>query len=368
MNMGGPAGPPNVKTLWAPSIFCWTPFYLKRTFGLLKETFTEWSDDKAPQLGAALAYYTVFSLAPLILLLISVFSLFVHDNGRVKAQISDQVSQFAGGSAGDVVGQIIDATAKQKKSGIIGTVIAVVVALFGASGVFGQLQDALNTIWGVKGQAGPRDHGLSEGAVRLVRHGGGVCFMLLVSLSVTVLIKGFSNQLEPCLPGGAAVSAIIAILLNLVVITALFAMIFKYLPDAKIAWSDVWIGAGLTTVLFIVGKWGAGPVPGQWQRGVGLRRGGRADHDVGLGVLFRADHAFRRGVHAGVRQRVRLAHRAGGTRRARGQKGSGTAPRSGFACREISVQRQRAFPADRSTASSRPGKRSSSSVRRSEFR
>ncbi len=233
-------------------------FYLDRVVKILKDTFTQWSDDKAPQLGAALAYYTVFSLAPLILLLISVFSLFVHDNAKIKTQISDQVSQFAGSSAGDVVGQIIDSTSKQKKSGIIGTVIAVVVALFGASGVFGQLQDALNTIWGVKAKPGLGIMGYLK--ARFISFGmvGGVCFMLLVSLSVTVLIKGFSNQLNNLLPGGAAVSATITILLNLVIITALFAMIFRFLPDAKIAWSDVWIGAGITTVLFIAGKWALG--------------------------------------------------------------------------------------------------------------
>ena len=233
-------------------------FYLKRTFGLLKETFSQWSDDKAPQLGAALAYYTVFSLAPLILLIISVFSLFVHDNATVKTRISDQVSQFAGSSAGDVVNQIIDSTSKQKKSGVIGTVIAVVVALFGASGVFGQLQDALNTIWGVKAKPGLGIMGYLKARFVSFAMVGGVCFMLLVSLSVTVLIKGFSDTLNHALPGGTAVSAIIAILINLLVISALFAMIFKFLPDAKIAWSDVWIGAGITTVLFIAGKWGLG--------------------------------------------------------------------------------------------------------------
>ena len=230
-------------------------FYLNRVFAIFKNTGSEWVDDKAPTLGAAIAYYTVFSLAPLILLLVSVFSLFVHNNGKVKAQIKDQVTQFAGGSAGDVVDQIIDATSKQKKSGIIGTVIAVVVALFGASGVFGQLQDSLNTIWGVKAKPGLGIGGYLKARFVSFAMVGGVCFMLLVSLSVSTLIKGFSGQLDRMIPGGTTASTIISLLLNLLVITMLFAMIFKYLPDAKIAWSDVWIGAGLTTILFIVGKW-----------------------------------------------------------------------------------------------------------------
>ncbi len=230
-------------------------FGLKRTIKLFVDTGNEWIEDKAPQLGAAIAYYTVFSLAPLILLLVSVFSLFVHSNDRVKTQIKEQVTQFAGSSAGDVVDQIIDSTSKQKKSGIIGTAVAVVVALFGASGIFGQMQDALNTIWAVKAKPGQGIAGYLKARFVSFAMVGGVCFMLLVSLSVTTLIKSFSQQLNQLLPGGTTVSVIISLLLNLAVITLLFAMIFKYLPDAKIAWRDVWIGAALTTVLFIIGKW-----------------------------------------------------------------------------------------------------------------
>ncbi len=246
-----------------PVNFILDTFYLNRVFGVFKNTGNEWIEDKAPSLGAAIAYYTVFSLAPLILLLVSVLALFIHNdnnksgdkNGTVKTKIKDQVTQFAGSSAGDVVDQIIDSTAKQKKSGIIGTVVAVVVALFGASGVFGQLQDSLNTIWGVKAKPGLGVGGYLKARFVSFAMVGGVCFMLLVSLSVSTLIQGFSAQLNQKMPGGTTVSVIITLLLNLVVITMLFAMIFKYLPDAKIAWSDVWVGAGLTTLLFIIGKW-----------------------------------------------------------------------------------------------------------------
>ena len=229
-------------------------FYLDRVVKIFKNTGNEWIEDKAPTLGAAIAYYTVFSLAPLILLLISVFSLFVHDQPTVKTKIKDQITQFAGSSAGDVVNQIITSNSKTKKSGIIGTVIAVVVALFGASGVFGQLQDSLNTIWGVKAKPGQGITGYVKARFISFAMVGGVCFMLLVSLSVSTFITAFSDKLNTLLPGGAVISSLVTLLLNLIVITALFAMIFKYLPDAKIAWSDVWIGAGLTTLLFIVGK------------------------------------------------------------------------------------------------------------------
>ena len=230
-------------------------FYLNRIFQVFKNTANEWVDDKAPTLGAAIAYYTVFSLAPLILLLVSVFALFVHNNSDVKVKIKTQVTQFAGSSAGDVVDQIIDSTSKQKKSGIIGTVVAVVVALFGASGVFGQLQDSLNTIWGVKAKPGQGISGYLKARFVSFAMVGGVCFMLLISLTVSSLIEGFSHQLDQLLPGGKTVTVLITLLLNVTVITLLFAMIFRFLPDAKIAWSDVWIGAGLTTLLFIIGKW-----------------------------------------------------------------------------------------------------------------
>ena len=197
-------------------------------------------------------------MAPLILLLISIFSLVMHDNKEAQSKIKDQIAQFAGPSAGQVVSDIIETNSKQKKSGIIGTVVAIVIALFGASGVFGQLQDALNTIWGVKAKPGLGIMGFVKARFLSFGMVGGVCFLLLASLTVSTVITGFSAKIGQMLPGGAVIPIIVSILINAVVITLLFAMIFRFLPDAKIAWSDVWIGAGLTTLLFIVGKWGLG--------------------------------------------------------------------------------------------------------------
>ena len=136
------------------------------------------------------------------------------------------------------------------------TAVGVVIALFGASGVFGALQDSLNTIWAVKAKPGQGIMGYVKARFISFAMVGGVCFLLLVSLTVSSLIKGFSDKLNHAVPGGTVLTTIISLVINLVVITMLFAMIFKYLPDAKIAWRDVWIGAALTTVLFIAGKWG----------------------------------------------------------------------------------------------------------------
>ena len=123
------------------------------------------------------------------------------------------------------------------------------------------------------------------------------------------------------LPGGAVLTMCITILLNLVIITALFAMIFK-LPDAKIAWSDVWIGALLTTVLFLIGKQALGLYLGSGSAGSAYGAASAMISTFVVGVLFVADFAVRRGVHAGLRQQIRLADRAGGTRRARAEKGN----------------------------------------------
>ena len=229
---------------------------LKRTLKLLTQTGNEWIEDKAPQLGAAIAYYTVFSLAPLILLVMSVFTLTIHDNKVAQEKIKDQVAEFAGDSSADVVGNIVQNNASHPKKGIVATVVGVVIALFGASGVFAALQDSLNTIWAVKAKPGQGIMGYVKARFISFAMVGGVCFLLLVSLTVSALIKGFSDKLNHTMPGGTVLAALISLALNLIVITLLFAMIFKYLPDAKIAWRDVWIGAALTTVLFIVGKWG----------------------------------------------------------------------------------------------------------------
>ena len=239
--------------------FVMDTFYLNKPIDLVKQTANEWSEDKCPTLGAALAYYTVFSLAPLLLLLMSVFNLYMHSqdakgNNEAQQQIKAQVGQIAGDSGAQVVGNILDTYSHRPKAGVIGTVVGVVVALFGASGVFGQLQESLNTIWGVKAKPGLGIMGYVKSRFISFAMVGGVCFLLLVSVTVTAFIEGFSQKLNQILPGGSALTLAINVLLNLLVITALFAMIFKFLPDAKISWGDVWIGAALTTVLFLIGK------------------------------------------------------------------------------------------------------------------
>ncbi|MBV9643867.1 MAG: YihY/virulence factor BrkB family protein [Verrucomicrobia bacterium] len=227
--------------------------YQKGIVSLFKNTASEWIQDKCPQLGAALAYFTVFSLAPLVLVLLAVFGLIFGGSDQARQKITEQL-QYLIDPAGIKVIQDIAANAAKPQSSIIATGIGVVVALFGASGVFGQLQEALNTIWGVKPKPGGgllafiRTRFLSFAMV------GGVCFLLLVSLTLETLIRGLNNYLKSVMPGGDIVALALFLLLDLAVIVLLFAMIFRYLPDAKIAWSDVWVGATLTALLFALGK------------------------------------------------------------------------------------------------------------------
>jgi membrane protein len=229
--------------------------FIGNAFSQLKQTFQEWLQDKAPQLGAALAYYTVFSLAPLVLVLLAIIGvIFRDDPAGAWDKITDQMGYFLDPNAVQVV-QSIAQKASQPGKSTLATLIGVALALFGASGVFGQLQDALNTIWGVKAKPGRgvwgflRSRFLSFGMV------AGICFLLLVSLAIEALLKAFSHYVQSVLPGGIVIALTIYVVFDFAVVVLLFAMIFKFLPDVEIQWRDVWIGAVMTAILFSIGKW-----------------------------------------------------------------------------------------------------------------
>jgi len=227
--------------------------YEKGIVALFKNTATEWIQDKCPQLGAALAYFTVFSLAPLVLVLLAVFGLIFGGSDQAGQKITAQLQYFIDPSGIKVI-QDIAANAAKPQAGVIATTIGVIIALFGASGVFGQLQEALNTIWGVKPKPGRGIIGFIRTRFLSFAMVGGVCFLLLASLTVETFLRGFNAYLKQVMPGGDIVALAIFLVFDLAVITLLFAMIFRYLPDAKIGWRDVWVGAALTAVLFALGK------------------------------------------------------------------------------------------------------------------
>src|SRR5213595_3231673 len=226
-------------------------------FSLLKQTFQEWLQDKAPQLGAALAYYTVFSLAPLILVLLAVVGVIFRDPSGAWHKITQQMSYFLDPSALQVVQNIAQKASQPGKS-TIATIIGVALALFGASGVFGQLQDALNTIWGVKAKPGGGIWGFLRSRFLSFAMVAGICFLLLVSLAIEALLKGFSNYIQAALPGGLTIAVSFYLIFDFAVVVALFGMIFKILPDVGTDGRVFWVGAIITGVFFGIGKWALG--------------------------------------------------------------------------------------------------------------
>ena len=236
--------------------------FLSTAFQLLKQTAREWLDDKAPQLGAALAYYTVFSLAPLILVLLAIIGvLFRDDPAGAWSKVTEQMSYFLDKSAVQVVTDIAQKASEPGKNAsatAAATVIGIALAVFGASGVFGQLQDSLNTIWGIKAKPGLGIWGFLRARFVSFAMVGGVCFLLLVSLVIEALLNGFSHFIQAALPGGLGIALAVYLLFDFAIVVLLFAMIFKFLPDAKIKWRDVWIGAAMTALFFAVGKWALG--------------------------------------------------------------------------------------------------------------
>jgi membrane protein len=229
--------------------------FFGNVFGLLKQTFQEWVGDNVPQLGAALAYYTVFSLAPLILVLLAVVGIIFRDDpAGAWDKITQQMRYFLDPSAVQVVQNIAQKASQPGKS-TVATIIGVALAIFGASGVFGQLQDALNTIWGVKAKPHTGIWGFLRARFLSFAMVGGICFLLLVSLAIEALLKGFSHYIQAVLPGGIVIALAVYLVFDFAVVVLLFAMIFKFLPDVQIQWRDVWIGAIITAMLFGIGKW-----------------------------------------------------------------------------------------------------------------
>lgn len=217
---------------------------------MLKETFNNWLEDKAMRLAAALALYSILSLAPLLVITIKIVSA-IFGEEAASGQVQQQVQGLIGSAGSQAIADMI-AHASQPGHGILATIISVVILLFTASGVFAELQDSMDTVWEVKPKpnqgiwATVRARFLSVGMVLAL------AFLLLVSLFVSTALTSLAGWLS----GGVQfVSYIVDFLVSLGVITVVLAMIFKFLPDVKIAWSDVWLGAAITAALFKVGQY-----------------------------------------------------------------------------------------------------------------
>jgi membrane protein len=227
---------------------------MSSVFTMIKQTFRDWSDDKAPRLAAALAYYTVFSLAPLLVLVIAIASFVVGNNLNIRQSLTSQIQAMVGQQAATAVNGMIDVTS-QPRNGTIATVVGIVTLLLGATGLFGQLQDALNTIWEVKPKANRGIMGMLKDRFLSFTMILGTSFLLLVSLVISAALSFVNSYFTNLLGGMGFVAQVLNFVFSTAIITLIFALIFKMLPDAEVEWRDVWIGALVTALLFNLGKW-----------------------------------------------------------------------------------------------------------------
>jgi len=230
---------------------------LKAGWELLKLTFEEWTNDNAFELSAALAFYTIFSIAPVLLIAVGVASFFLTPDTATN-QIVGEMEQMIGAQGANAVRQVIESSRGFGK-GVWAMSIGIVTLIMGATAVFGELQSALNQIWDVKAKP---DRGMIMSfvvdRVRSFSIAIGVGFLLLVSLVISALISWLQNYMNTWLPGIPWVWQMANVVSSFFVIAILFAMIYKFLPDVVISWRDVWIGAAVTAVLFTAGKYAIG--------------------------------------------------------------------------------------------------------------
>ncbi len=225
---------------------------VKSGFSLIKESFKGWQEDGALDLGAALAYYAIFSLAPLLLIVIGVAGL-VWGREAVQGQLVSQLQGIVGEQGGQAI-QTMIANAGKHGNGVLATIVGLVTILFGATGVFVQLQTSLDRIWKVEPKPGAGIWGFVK--TRMLSFGMvlGIGFLLLISLVVATAVTAVGAWATGLLPGAKVLMEGLTFVVSFALVTLLFAMIFKVLPDVKIGWRDVWIGAAVTALLFTVGK------------------------------------------------------------------------------------------------------------------
>ena len=223
---------------------------------LLRQTAADWSEDRAAEKGAALAFYSALSIAPLLVIALAVVGL-VYGEDAAKGELSTQLTSLVGAQAGEAIEEMA-ASANKPAEGSIAAALSVVTLVLGASGVFGQLQSSLNDIWEVQSKPG-------GGVMTFLRKRFwsmamvlGVAFLLLVSLILSAALTALGTMLDRMPDSMHWLAQGLHLLVSIGVVTLLFAMMFRLLPDVKIRWNDVWLGAFVTAVLFSVGKFAIG--------------------------------------------------------------------------------------------------------------
>ena len=229
---------------------------LKEGFALFRDSGKDFIEDDCATQAAALSYYTIFSLPPLLVLILMILGKLV-DPQDIRGQLEAQMGALMGPSATEQIRTILQQAHEPGSGALLPTVLSIVALILGASGAFGQLQAALNRAWEVAPD--PQQGGLKAFLLKRVFSFGmilSVAFLLLVSLVLSAALSAFGGALSGMLPEGlsATLLQVINQVVSFAVIAALFAAIFKVLPDATAAWRDVWVGAAVTAFLFVVGK------------------------------------------------------------------------------------------------------------------
>lgn len=228
-------------------------FKVRQAWALLRDAFKQWYGHDPFQLSAALAYYTVFSLTPLLTIAIAIAALFFGQEAA-QNQIVGGLSDLIGKASAKAIQDAIRAASMNQEGGLLAAVTGALVLLLGAAGVVGQLQQSLNFIWDVKVRSSVgwrmfiRDRLLSFALVLAIG------FLLLVSLVVTTVLSAVTAYFRDLLPGSTYVWHAVDIAVSFGFVTVLFGMIYKILPDVQLTWRDVAIGATITSLLFTVGK------------------------------------------------------------------------------------------------------------------
>jgi membrane protein len=233
---------------------------LKESFTLLRDSGKDFIQDDCPTQAAALSYYTIFSLPPLLVLILMILGALV-DPQDIRGQLELQMGALMGPTATEQIRTILQQVHNPGSGALIPTLLSIAALILGASGAFGQLQVALNRAWEVAPD--PQQGGLKAFLLKRVFSFGmilSVAFLLLVSLVLSAALSAFGGALGGMLPAGVSATLLQVVnqAVSLIVVTALFAAIFKVLPDATVAWRDVWVGAAVTAVLFVVGKFAIG--------------------------------------------------------------------------------------------------------------
>lgn len=222
---------------------------------MFRDAFKSFLEDKVPKLGGSLAYFTIFSIGPMLLVIIFFAGIFLGKQA-VTGSLHQQIEQLVGAGAAQQIQEIIK-NASISKGGSVAVVVGLVSLLLGATSVFAEMQDSINSIWHLKLKP---DQGWRHTVMnRLLTFGvvAGLGFLLLVSLAASALIEGLGQKLQDLVPGiGVVLFYIISQALTLFTASLLFALIFKLLPAAKLRWGQVWPGAIVTALLFMIGRLG----------------------------------------------------------------------------------------------------------------